>query len=243
VNSTSVDAWEAFLSGTYGMPYQKMDDTGQLVVGYETLNDRIRFPRVESVFGESFETKNPTDEGYWTGFRALSSEEIRELAVEIVNQVTARGPFLTLGEFVNRKLEVGEFGEKGALQAALDKTVNDGIMAGYEERATHSSLPAGENQAAGFPGQLLQGDLLQALSPFMTVRSDTFTIRAYGESLNPNTGEIAAKAWCEAVIQRYPDPVAADPDEPFLEELALPSGPFGRDFRVIRFRWLNENEI
>ena len=37
----------------------------------------------------------------------------------------------------------------------------------------------------GFPGQLLQGDILQALSPFMTVRSDTFTIRAYGESRDP----------------------------------------------------------
>ena len=150
---------------------------------------------------------------------------------------------MTLGEFVNRKLDNGELGEKGALQAALDKTVNDGVMSGYEARTTHSKLPSGENQAAGFPGQVLQGDILQALSPFMTVRSDTFTIRAYGESVNPNTGEIDAKAWCEAVIQRYPDPVAPDPDKPFLEELALPSSPYGRIFRMTRFRWLSANEI
>ena len=243
VNSTSVDAWEAFLSGTYGMPYRKLDDTGKLVDGYETVDDAIRFPRVQTVFGESFEKGSPTDEGYWTGFRALTSDEIRDLAVEIVDQVVARGPFLTLGEFVNRKLDNGELGEKGALQAALDKTVNDGVMSGYEARTTHSKLPSGENQAAGFPGQVLQGDILQALSPFMTVRSDTFTIRAYGESVNPNTGEIDAKAWCEAVIQRYPDPVAPDPDKPFLEELALPSSPYGRIFRMTRFRWLSANEI
>lgn len=242
VNSTSVDAWEAFLSSTYGMPYQKMDDTGN-IVGYEPLPQNVRFPRLQTVFGESFETSNPTDEGYWTGFRALSSDEIRELAVEIVDQVVARGPFLTLGEFVNRKLEGGELGEKGALQAALDNTVNDGIMSGYEKQTTHPKLPSGENQAAGFPGQLLQGDILQALSPFMTVHSDTFTIRAYGESLNPNTGAIVAKAWCEAVVQRYPDPVAPDPGKTFLEELAQPSSPHGRVFRITRFRWLNANEI
>ena len=87
------------------------------------------------------------------------------------------------------------------------------------------------------------GVTLQALSPSMTVRSDTFTIRAYGESLNPNTGEIATKAWCEAVIQRYPDPVAPDPDKSYLEELALPSSPHGRVFHITRFRWLSENEI
>jgi len=243
VNSTSVDAWEAFLSGTYGMPYQKLDDTGKLVVGYEALNDAIRYPRVETVFGESFETGNPTDEGYWTGFRALDSDEIRALAVEIVNQVIARGPFLSLGDFVNRKLENGVHGEKGALQAALDDTVNDGVLADYEEQATHPSLPAGENQAAGFPGQLLQGDILQALSPFMTVRSDTFTIRAYGETLNPANGESLARVWCEAVVQRYPDPVELDAGKSYLENLAEPSGSFGRQFKIISFRWLNESEI
>jgi len=243
VNSTSVDAWEAFLSGTYGMPYQKLDDAGKLVNGYETVSDAIRFPRVEHVFGESFETGVPTDAGYWTGFRALSPAEIRELAVEIVNQVVARGPFLNLGEFVNRKLEGGVLGEKGALQAALDNTVNDGIMAGYEAQTTHPSLPAGENQAAGFPGQLLQGDILQALSPFMTVRSDTFTIRAYGETLNTTNGESLAKVWCEAVVQRYPDPVALDTEKSYLENLAQPTDTMGRKFKIVSFRWLDESEI
>ena len=80
----------------------------------------------------------------------------------------------------------------------------------------HSNLPADSSQGSGFPGQLLQGDILQALSPFMTVRSDTFTIRAYGEAKNPVTGEITATAYCEAVVQRFPDPVA------FLHRQASP---------------------
>jgi len=219
-----------------------MDDTGA-IVGYESVEGKIRFPRVQAVLGEPFETSSPTPEGYWTGFRALTSDEIRNLAVEIVNQIIERGPFLTLGEFVNRKLKTGDLGEKGALQAALDETVNKNPSSAYNSPAENTALPSGENQAAGFPGQLLQGDLLQALSPFMTVRSDTYTVRAYGESFNSGNSEVLAQAWCEAVIQRLPDPVNPDSNMPFLKELAQPSSPFGRKFRVISFRWLSKEEI
>ncbi|HKK19592.1 MAG TPA: hypothetical protein VJ952_13015, partial [Opitutales bacterium] len=242
VNSTSVDAWEAFLSGTYGMPYQKLDENGQ-VEGYEMPDDKmVRYPRVQSVFGGPMKSSSP-DENFWVGFRALEQEEVRELAEEIVNQIIERGPFLTLADFVNRKLEDSELGEKGALQAALDETVNNNITSELAASATHPALPSGSNQAAGFPGQLLQGDILQALAPFMTVRSDTFTIRAYGESLSPGNGKTLAKVWCEATVQRYPDPASLDPNTPYLEELAQPSSPLGRKFRIISFRWLNENEI
>ena len=76
------------------------------------------------------------------------------------------------------------------------------------------------------------------------MRSDTFTIRAYGESIAPGTDEVRARAWCEATVQRYPDPVpqtgaSSDP----LAELVNPSSRFGRSFRLISFRWLNANEV
>jgi hypothetical protein len=190
----------------------------------------------------TIDTSSPSKEGYWTGFRSLTSSEVRELAEEMVNQVIERGPFLSLGEFVNRKLEAGDLGAKGAIQAALDETVNKNPTGDYSSSVAHPKVPSGENQAAGFPGQLLQGDILQALSPFMTVRSDTFTIRAYGESVDPNNGKVT-EVWCEAVVQRYPDPVAPDASKPFLEELAQPSSPSGRVFRISSFRWLNPNEI
>ena len=243
VNSTSVDAWEAFLSGTHGLPYQKLDANGA-VVGFETVkDDLVRFPRVQSVFGQEM-TSNSLDENYWIGFRALEQTEVRELAEAIVEEIRDRGPFLTMADFVNRKLESGDHGHMGALQAALDRTINANVSNDFTLNATHPNLPPNAKQSAGFPGQLLQGDILQALAPSMSVRSDTFTIRAYGESINPNTGEVLARAWCEATVQRVPDPIAASniPGD-YLAELAQPSSPFGRRFHITSFRWLNANEI
>ncbi len=242
VNSTSADAWEAFLSGTHGMPYQKIDGNGA-IVGYETVEDNmVRFPRVQNVFGKEMTSSSP-DENYWVGFRALEQSEVRELAEAIVEEIRLRGPFLSMAEFVNRKLENGSQGHMGALQAALDRTINANISNNFTLNATHPNLPPNAKQAAGFPGQLLQGDILQALAPCMTVRSDTFTIRAYGESLSPVTGEVLARAWCEATLQRFPDPILDSDSQPYLSELAQPSSQFGRQFRIISFRWLNSSEI
>jgi hypothetical protein len=164
----------------------------------------------------------------------------------MVKQVKNRGPFLTMGDFVNRRLKTDDTGKSGALQAALDATVNQsvgGMANPAKTSGAFSNLPAGSSQGAGFPGQLLQGDILQALGPYMTVRSDTFTIRAYGEAMNPK-GDITAKAWCEVVVQRFPDPVTPTAAaKPLLQELVLPSSPFGRKFSILSFRWLNPVEV
>jgi hypothetical protein len=231
VNSTSVDAWEAFLSSTHSLPFAKVDGNGK-ITGFNTTVDTVRFPRVQSVFGEGVKKSELDGEGFWTGFRKLEQSEVRELAEAIVDEVEKRGPFLSMADFVNRKLADGELGESGALQSALDKTVNSGI---------DSSVALGE-QGAGFPGQLLQGDILQALGPRMTVRSDVFTIRAYGECLGSATGKVLARAWCEAKVQRFPDPLTGSGSDA-LQELSNPSSPFGRKFRMISFRWLNPDEI
>jgi hypothetical protein len=78
----------------------------------------------------------------------------------------------------------------------------------------------------------------------MTVRSDTFTIRAYGEARNPVTGAITASAWCEAVVERRPEPVPSSTTaKSVLEELTLPSSPFGRQFTILSFRWLSPLEV
>lgn len=242
INSTSVSAWEAFLSGTHQLPVQKLDRKGR-ISGF-TQSDHVRFPRVKAVMGEGFDKSNP-DENYWTGFRHIEQEEVIELARSIVDEIKLRGPFLTLGEFVNRKLDVDpDLSSTGVLQAALDATVNQGLKASVEQKATHPSISSESGQSAGFPGQLLQGDLLQSLSPYMQPRSDSFTIRAYGESLNPSSGQLLARAWCEAVVQRYPDPVESpDPSDNPLEELSDPSSAFGRRFRMRSFRWLGPEEI
>jgi len=231
VNSTSVDAWEAFLSSTHSLPFAKLDQQSQ-ISGFETTA-KVRFPRVLSVFGEGV-SKAAMDENFWTGFRELDQSEVRSLAEAIVVEIQKRGPFLSLADFVNRKLQAGELGEAGALQAALDNTVNVGLDNDFGL----------DEQAAGFPGQLLQCDILQALAPRMTVRSDVFTIRAYGESVSAKTGEVLARAWCEAKVQRFPEPIQwGGSSGTALQELSNPSSPFGREFRLISFRWLNPEEL
>lgn len=243
VNSTSVDAWEAFLSGTSELPVQRVDENGN-ITGFEPPGEGVRFTRVNATLGEGADGGR-NERNFWIGFRSLQQSEVRELAAEIVEQIRERGPSYGLGEFVNRRLEAGEFGESGPLQAALDATVNESLDAGLGDDASHPRLPGDPSQATGFPGYLLQGDVLQALAPYMNARSDSFTIRAYGESLNPDSGRIEARAWCEATVQRYPDPLpspGAAADDP-LKELANPSGRFGRRFRVTSFRWLDPEEI
>lgn len=242
VNSTSVDAWEAFLSGTHGLPWQKVNAKG-VITGFQTGLDGVRFPRVQATLGSPME-RHKLDENYWVGFRRLEQTEVRELAAAIVEEVEQRGPFLSMAEFINRKLVSGDHGKSGALQAALDATVNKDLDPNFEGKASHPNIAANSTQGAGFPGQLLQGDILQSLAPLMTVRSDTFTIRAYGEARSPDGSKVLAKAWCEATVQRYPDPVpGSQSGRDFLSELAKPSSEFGRRFGITSFRWLHPEEI
>ena len=71
--------------------------------------ENVSFPRAASHLGTGMKTSG-MDENYWIGFRELTQPEVRELATEIVAQIRERGPFLTLGSFVNRKLEIARKG-------------------------------------------------------------------------------------------------------------------------------------
>lgn len=243
VNSTSVDAWQAFLTGTLDLPVHKLNDKG-MITGFQNMTG-VRYPRAAAPMGDGMKTSS-LNENYWTGFRELTTDEIKSLATQIVAEIKDRGPFLTLGSFVNRKLNNDKDGKSGALQAALDNTVNSNLDPSFQSPAESSAdpvLPANGNQGSGFPGQLLQGDVLQALGPYMTVHSDTFTIRGYGEARNPSNNQIVAKAYCEAVVQRLPDPVKSGSTGTALAELAFPTSPFGRQFSIVSFRWLTASEI
>ncbi len=79
-------------------------------------------------------------------------------------------------------------------------------------------------------GELLEfGQTMQA---WLTTRSDTFRIRAYGDAVNPvDATRVEARAWCEAIVQRIP------------ELIDSPNGPFGRRFVITYFRWLGPDDI
>ena len=95
----------------------------------------------------------------------------------------------------------------------------------------------------GTPGYITQGDILQAVGSGLVARSDTFTVRAYGESVDVN-GNVQARAWCEATVQRTPEPMVPDdetglnPKEPEGSEV-----DFGRRFQIVSFRWLSADEV
>jgi hypothetical protein len=82
------------------------------------------------------------------------------------------------------------------------------------------------------------------LGPVLAARSDTFLVRAYGDTANPATGNVESCAWCEAVVQRVPDYVdATDPADAATETLSDYNRIYGRRFQIVRFRWLSATEV
>jgi len=257
VNSTSKTAWKVFLSSMANseLPVVKQVGTGNWTSLSWKKTEDIRFNR----FGRSM-AENPYQKGapgagdeFWLGWRSLNSQELDDLAEEIVTEVKARGPFRSMAEFVNRNPYASNYAHrlKGGLQAAIDRVTNTGLPSSI---GGNSSAPAGttqfsaaitgENEAAGHAAYLTQGDLLQSLAPIMQVRSDYFRIRACGEAIDA-TGKVTARAWCEAYVQRSPSYLnPTDPAHLKLEELtSLPNRTFGRQFTIVSFRWLNQDEI
>jgi hypothetical protein len=245
VNSTSPEAWEALLRSTKGL----MGKAGA-----------IAFPRVLNPSGSEWSgTLAAANQNAWDGYRVLNDAEVKTFAREIVKQVKLRGPFLSLADFVNRRLRDDETGRMGPLQAAIDSAgLNQAFRSAYplNNKATLPDYKHPDNlrdatrleqtlkpdsKAWGLPGYLTQADVLQVIGPVLSARSDTFRIRAYGDALD-DKGGIVARAWCEAIVQRSPAPIRADstgvnPVNPGK------AGDFGRRFQVVSFRWMSKEEI
>lgn len=238
VNSTSVEAWKALLKSTRDKG-PSGDSAG-----------RYAYPRVVTSKEGTADTQGPTSPAAWSGYRTLDDAQVTKLAEEIVKQVKARGPFLYLSDFINRRLVTDEYGYAGPLQAAINNSGINSAHDAYEidKNAAPSVLGTGLNQqakakhrSAGAPNYLQQADLLQPLAPVLSARSDTFLIRSYGEARDA-AGEVVARAWCECVVQRTPEPLVAD--GPGLNpDTSTSVGKFGRKFNVVGFRWLHPSEV
>lgn len=258
VNSTSVNAWRAMLASVHDENAKFWDArTTQISNLNELQSGKARISRFRLPGSESTEDRLP--ESYWLGPREVSEEDFDRLAEAIVEQVRARGPFLSMGDFVNRRLTRGdpELALSGALQAAIDRSeinlnLADPANAGGIIRPSALAdnpnylFPEAAEGASyqGAPGCISQADLLAVLGNTATVRSDTFTIRSYGESLDAE-GQLQATAWCEAVFQRVPDWVdPADKAETPPDQLvSVTNQALGRRFRLIHFRWLAPDEV
>ena len=64
-------------------------------------------------------------ENSWSHYRSLDDSQIVKLANEIVKQIKARGPFLSLSQFFNREIsDRYPYNLKGAVQTAIDESFN-----------------------------------------------------------------------------------------------------------------------
>jgi hypothetical protein len=276
VNSTSVEAWAAFLGSV-----QPADYAYQGRAGARTDTAVRAFPRVQNRHDPDPAASGQSGNMYeWSGYRKLDAGQLRQLAVRIVAGIQARGrPARSLAEFMNRDLSqaaTSERNQEGIVQAAINMVVNtdtpDGSgngtgLGALQGLNTTKVVPAasasptftegdnpdaarGKLRSTGAPGFLMQSDLLTPLAPSMSARSDTFRVRTYGESVNPVTGEIGGRAWCEAVVQRVPEYVdQADANLSALGNATSPAATnttnqtFGRKFVIVQFRWLTSEEI
>ena len=189
----------------------------------------------------------------WYGRRVLADNEIESLAQGIVYEVRKRGPFLSLADFVNRRVGSDkDLARAGAIQSALD---SDDVTVNKKQNTSRTvdsaaaarfKFPEAEQGAMhyGAPSVVKQGDILTPIAPVLSARSDSFIIRSYGEALDVN-GQVIAQAWCEAVVERQSDYLdkADNPDVPTANLSEAVNRSFGRQFKIISFRWLNPREV
>ena len=252
INSTSIKAWEALLRANRSL--ETISQNGST----KTNPDETAFPSSQTPpdLGQS---------GDWDGYKSLTDTQITALATSIVTEVRERGPFMSISDFVNREISTTDNAHMGALQEAIETTqLNDDVRrrAGgvdpvysydstdyYEDAVlpSNSNPSTGPNRktTTGLPSEITQADLLRPLAPKISARSDTFKIRAYGESTGAD-----AKAYCEAVVQRLPEYFNAEANDPWDDNMPTSSrslsplnNMLGRRFKIISFRWLNASEI
>ncbi|MGJ8653597.1 MAG: hypothetical protein ACSHX8_10025 [Opitutaceae bacterium] len=264
INSTSVEAWKAILATNniansiiqhpfYHNPESDPNDPdGRLSftpnpTDLTVIYSRFRIPNYNQSFEESEGQDSsggllPSEEAYaiWQGYRQLDETTIDQLANDIVDQIRYRGPFLSLAEFINRRLdsESDPRSQRGAIDAAITaSTINDQVIdaAGVDTSLSFSSVQLEDhitdndfgmisnetaiegNTSRGVPAYLTQADILQQIGSRLSARSDTFVIRAYGEVLDPFSGKVSASSLCEAVVQRIPDYVDSS-QEPYHDD-------------------------
>ncbi len=237
VNSVSVDAWKAVLSGLRGLSVNGDLNDPDAELETTPMARSIRQPGTgQSVFSSSKSAKE--DENSFTGFRKLNDDQIERLAKEIVWQVKARGPFLSLSQFINRQLtpaesvshnydldptdnedssadiniEVTETGLAGAIQLAIDWSgINlDFNKNDYLERA---SVNNGKDKASEYPDNdyMPEGDY-SGFSNFSNIPgwlTQADVLQALGASLSARSDTFIIRAYGDVI-----DPFSGSSDSP-----------------------------
>ncbi|MGB0413482.1 MAG: hypothetical protein ACPGJU_03465 [Coraliomargarita sp.] len=242
LNSTSINAWKSILSGksysadSFKSRYEQDDSGGQpdwfelnedidrLFVNHphgmiHNLNEKATAPRYEFVsraspgsYLDSFSIDNinwleqlqyPT---FYQSIREMTEADIEELSRAIVENLQAYvvnngHPPFSMADYLN----------SGLLEDAIDSVPS------LNNRNSNSDLIARYS-----PAHISQATLMNAVSAYSFVRSDTFKIRSYGTSIDPIDGSKLSETYLEAIVQRTPE----DHSE----------SPFGRRFKIVDIR-------
>ena len=221
INSTSEAAWRAVLAG---IQIPAWSHGGATPTDVALKNAFFRLSHGAQELDVDPNTPPDAANAFVRGALVVTDDQIEDMATEIVRLLKVRGrPYATLQEFID------------------DGVIEKAITAAGINSADPADVPPYS------PGWLSQADVLTAIAPFITPRSDTFRVRAYGDVRNPVTEEIEGRAWCEAIVQRLPELTepatgvlapATDPLEPSATKY-----PFGRRFKIVSFRWLSPDDI
>lgn len=237
VNSTSIRAWAAVLKGiqleSWGEEGGALSIVNSLLAGlglnpdagsvkrYQFFNYPQSAQETHSGFFEDL-LFGDLRRSYRQGVVSLNEDQVDALAAKIVEGIrnhhkTAQRPFLSLREF---------------LDSAVIETAIQVLGLNPESVAPQS------------PGFLSQSAILNAIGPFLSARSDTFLIRAYGDATNPaDPTDVWAAAYCEAVVQRVWEKHPTDGSSSLMTPTATGAGRFGRQYKIVAFRWLTPDEI
>ena len=125
INSTSVDSWVAQLSSLRGKSvlYDNSDYGNYNIDETNLENTPVLAQTIpaEKSLENTGGTATAIVQNSWSHYRSLEDSQIVKLANEIVKQIKARGPFLSLSQFFNREVsERYPFNIKGAVQTAID---------------------------------------------------------------------------------------------------------------------------
>lgn len=168
VNSTSEQAWRAILGGSNQLKYDPV--TGSTTSGW----DKVIYSRFSKP-----STNSATNA--WDGYKQLTEPQIAALAANIVKEIRNRGPFISLADFINRRiyrpnvfpLDVTTTGTdthdprlKGTIQGAIDR------MSGTTNTINASTAPFStsgpDNRVIGFSQSFAIGATNYPDNPYLS---------------------------------------------------------------------------
>ena len=127
---------------------------------------------------------------FYQSIREINDSELNALSDAIVQQLqqytAQRGhPPLSMAEYLNAGL--------------LEDAIN--AVPSLNQRRSDTDLIPRHS-----PAHIAQTTIMNAISAFAFVRSDSFKLRSYGAATHPTDGSILSEAYLEAYVQRTAEP-------------------------------------